>query len=35
VDPVEVELDAFWVVAFDGRVLEIFGASERRFTSGC
>jgi hypothetical protein len=30
-DPVEVELDAFRVVAFDGRALEIFGASERRF----
>lgn len=30
-EPLEVELDAFRVVAFDGRVLEIFGGAERRF----
>jgi hypothetical protein len=31
VDVVEVQVDANRVVAFDGRVLEIFGGSVRRF----
>lgn len=30
-DPVEVQLDANRVVSFDGRALEIFGGSVRRF----
>ncbi|HWW45726.1 MAG TPA: hypothetical protein VN180_11700 [Acidimicrobiia bacterium] len=30
-DPLEVQLDAFRVVMFDGHVLEIFGGADQRF----
>ena len=30
-DPLEVQLDAFRVVTFEGRVLEIFGGQDQRY----